>query len=314
MDKQPLCVNPLSVSVQQNGKKRLILDLRHVNKCLLKQKVKYEDWKVALAYFAKDAYMFSFNLKSGYHHVEISEQHQTFLGFSWRKPDFNGEVFHVFNVLPFGLSTVPYIFTKLLKPLEKHWRSQGICIAIFLYDGWGTVQDHQDCHITARAVKKDLASAGFITIDEKSVWVPTQVLNWLGSTWNLVLGTLKIVERRTTKILYTIEQIIDGGFVVSARNLASFIGQIISTGPVVGNIARIMTRHCVMSTLCVDHWDSEFHLDEYCQEELYFWKNNITNINSRDCFVTKSPNYFVYSDASATGCGSVIGFNDDCVP
>jgi hypothetical protein len=154
VDKQPLCVNPLSVSVQQNGKKRLILDLRHVNKCLLKQKVKYEDWKVALAYFAKDAYMFSFNLKSGYHHVEISEQHQTFLGFSWRKPDFNGEVFHVFNVLPFGLSTAPYIFTKLLKPLEKHWRSQGICIAIFLYDGWGTVQDQQDCHITARAVKK----------------------------------------------------------------------------------------------------------------------------------------------------------------
>jgi hypothetical protein len=251
VDKHPLCVNPLSVSVQQNGKKRLILDLRHVNKCLLKQKVKYEDWKVALAYFAKDAYMFSFDLKSGYHHVEISEQHQTFLGFSWRKPDFNGEVFYVFTVLPFGLSTAPYIFTKLLKPLEKHWRSQGICIAIFLYDGWGTVQDHQDCHITAQAVKKDLASAGFITIDEKSVWVPTQVLNWLGSTWNLVLGTLKIVQRRTTKILYTIEQIIDGEFVVSARNLASFIGQIISTGPVVGNIARIMTRHCVMSTLCV---------------------------------------------------------------
>ena len=29
-------VNPLSVSVQPSGKKRLILDLRHVNKCLKK--------------------------------------------------------------------------------------------------------------------------------------------------------------------------------------------------------------------------------------------------------------------------------------
>ena len=94
----------------------LILDLRHVNKGLVKQRAKYEDWKVALAYFAKDSYMFSFDLKSGYHHVEISQEHQTFLGFSWRTPGSGGEVFYVFTVLPFGLSTAPYLFTKLLNP------------------------------------------------------------------------------------------------------------------------------------------------------------------------------------------------------
>ena len=43
-------VNPLSVSVQTNGKKRLILDLRHVNKYLINRKVKYEDWKFAFAF------------------------------------------------------------------------------------------------------------------------------------------------------------------------------------------------------------------------------------------------------------------------
>ena len=37
----PYVVNPLSVSVQSGGKKRLILDLRHVNKCLSKKKIKY---------------------------------------------------------------------------------------------------------------------------------------------------------------------------------------------------------------------------------------------------------------------------------
>ena len=52
-----------------------------------------------------------------------------------------------FMYLPFflfGLSTAPYVFTKLLKPLEKHWRLQGISIAIFLDDGWGTVQGRED--------------------------------------------------------------------------------------------------------------------------------------------------------------------------
>ena len=32
------------------------------------------------------------------------------------------------TVLPFGLSSAPFIFTKLLKRLETHWRSQAICI------------------------------------------------------------------------------------------------------------------------------------------------------------------------------------------
>ena len=44
-------VNPLSVSVQATGKKRLILDLRHVNQYIVKAKIKYKDWKVGLKYF-----------------------------------------------------------------------------------------------------------------------------------------------------------------------------------------------------------------------------------------------------------------------
>ena len=72
-----------------------------------------------MAYFAKDAYMFSIDLKSGYHHIEIVQEHQISLGFSWRAPDSVNELFYVFTVLPFGLSSAPYVFTKVLKPLEK---------------------------------------------------------------------------------------------------------------------------------------------------------------------------------------------------
>ena len=61
----PYVVNSLSVSVQSNiGKKQLILYLRQVNKCLSKKRVKYEDWKIALSYFERDAYMFTFDLNS----------------------------------------------------------------------------------------------------------------------------------------------------------------------------------------------------------------------------------------------------------
>ncbi|XP_033744161.1 uncharacterized protein LOC117330050 [Pecten maximus] len=45
----PYVVNPLTVSVQSNGKKRLILDLRHVNHHLWKTSVKFEDIRLYAA-------------------------------------------------------------------------------------------------------------------------------------------------------------------------------------------------------------------------------------------------------------------------
>ncbi|CAH3026620.1 unnamed protein product, partial [Porites evermanni] len=41
----PVVVNPLSVSIQPNGKKRLILDLRHVNFFVKKSKIKSDLFK-----------------------------------------------------------------------------------------------------------------------------------------------------------------------------------------------------------------------------------------------------------------------------
>ena len=57
--------------------------------------------------------MFPFDLKSGYHHVEIASVHQTFLGFSWKFHQAEGCQYFVLSVLPFGLSMAPYIFIKL---------------------------------------------------------------------------------------------------------------------------------------------------------------------------------------------------------
>ena len=80
--------------------------------------------------------MLSFDLKSGYHHVEIFSEHQKFLlSFAWKSSNGTQENDCVCTVLPFGLSTAPYIFTKLLKPLKTLWRLLNIDIALFLDDG-----------------------------------------------------------------------------------------------------------------------------------------------------------------------------------
>ena len=57
-DVVPCNVNPLSVSIQSLGKRRLILDLRFINKHLWKTSVKFEDLRVVLHYLKKSHFMF----------------------------------------------------------------------------------------------------------------------------------------------------------------------------------------------------------------------------------------------------------------
>ena len=213
----PFVVNPLSVSVQPSGKKRLMLDLRHVNKCLKKYRFKYEDWRVALSYFEKDAHMFSFDLKSGYHHIEIASEHQTFLGISWKLHQAEGFQYFVFSVLPFGLSTAPYIFTKCIRPLQKYWRLQGVKIAICLDDGLVIDNDYGICKTLSSRIKEDFRRVGFVANAEKSIWDPVQSIVWLGLCWNSLNGTICITERRLNTIFDHIQNIRNNAYVLSAR-------------------------------------------------------------------------------------------------
>ena len=68
--------------------------------------------------FERQEYMFKFDLKSGYHHIDIYPEHQSYLGFRWDKKE--KPQFYFFIVLPFGFSTACYIFTKLLRPLVRY--------------------------------------------------------------------------------------------------------------------------------------------------------------------------------------------------
>ena len=73
---KPYICSPLSVVANAEGKLRLVLNLRYLNQFLSQMKFKYEDLKVALLMFTEDDFLFKFDLKSGYHHLDIFEPHQ----------------------------------------------------------------------------------------------------------------------------------------------------------------------------------------------------------------------------------------------
>ena len=83
-----------------------------------KQSVRFEDIRTVFDLFQSGYFFFTFDLKSGYHHVEIFPDHRQYLGFSW---NFGSVVkYVVFTVLPFGMSSPPYIFSKLVRSLVNY--------------------------------------------------------------------------------------------------------------------------------------------------------------------------------------------------
>ena len=74
-----------------------------------------------------------------------------------------------FACFPSGSCQPPVIFTKILKPLEKSRRSQGIAIAIFLDYGLGGGADRVQAKINSFTVHADLLKSGFVPNEETEV-------------------------------------------------------------------------------------------------------------------------------------------------
>lgn len=307
----PHVVSPLSVSVQSSGKKRLILDLRIVNKCIWKEKFKCEDWRTLIPYLAKGGFLFNFDLKSGYHHVEIFPEHLKYLGFSWV---FEGVTkYFCFSVLPFGLSSAPYIFTKLLRPLVKYWRFNGVNIVVYLDDGCGSAKSHDTALLHSEFVRNTLRNAGLVVNSTKSIWTPVQSLIWLGICWDLASGVYSITEKRIEKFLAIITDFLNLAPYVTARDCARITGHIMSLSPVIGNLTRFKTRFLYKLVESRASWFSRFNIGLHndALEEIFFWKNNVVRLNIKHLVVYSVPKLLSFSDASQSGCGAFISGSED---
>ncbi len=87
----PKVINPFSVSIRTNGKKRLIADLWHLNQFLAPPHFKIDDYKVAMPAIKASNFMFTFNLKKGYYHVELDDSVKDLFSFAF---EFAGRTYY----------------------------------------------------------------------------------------------------------------------------------------------------------------------------------------------------------------------------
>ena len=102
------------------------------------------------------------DLKDAFFHVPIFSDHCKLLRFFW------DGVLYEFLVLPFGLVTATFVFTKLTKPVAAFLRAMGIRIIFYLDDILVIGSSEEQCRVNVEMTLKVLVEAGFVINHKKS--------------------------------------------------------------------------------------------------------------------------------------------------
>uniref|UniRef100_A0A914YPR8 Reverse transcriptase domain-containing protein n=1 Tax=Panagrolaimus superbus TaxID=310955 RepID=A0A914YPR8_9BILA len=240
-------------------------------------------------------------MKSGYHHIGIHKDDQKFLGFSW--PDEKGVMKHyVFAALPFGLSSAPFIFTKVFRPILSFLRKRGIACALYLDDGLIWASTFSACEEAIALVKVTLKRAGVVIQEEKSVLIPVKKLTWLGMEIDLERSVMAPTDKRIEKIKDALKNVKKKYPTVKER--LKLTGLIASLWVVLGPKASVFTKAIHRSVIAFRSLDERIPLIEEELKEILL----IENLMNRPCLRSLLPPKTVFTfhtDASAFALGVV---------
>ena len=209
-------------------------------------------------------------------------------------------MFYIFNVLPFGLYTACYAFTKILRPLVKYWRRKGLRALLYLDDGIIAVAREEAAKLASQQVREDLAKAGLVEHSAKCTWEPTLKLKWVGFDLDLGVGQISVPEDKLCS-LKTQLQVPSNSTRIKAKSLAIITGKIISMSIAMDPVTCLMTRSMYALLNTRQFWCQYLSITDPVQEEISFWLQKLDTFNGQGIWYTPSAVRMLYTDASSTG-------------
>ena len=167
------------------------------------------DWAVCL------------DLRDAYFHVPVHTRHRRFLQFIWK-----GQTYR-YTALPFGLSTSPFCFTKVTRPIVQYLRSQGVRVVFYLDDVLLLAQTRRGAQENRRRIVHLLGKLCFSLNHEKSDFVPRQSFSYLGLQWDTTFNAGSLARGQGGgDRLRSLAADLQDRRVVSARSLMTFLGEV----------------------------------------------------------------------------------------
>lgn len=301
-------ISPIFTVPKPNGKHRFILNLKELNKYIEVDHFKMEDYRTALKLLDFNYFMATLDLKDAYFLINVDESHRKVLRFEWDSKAWPNKLFE-FTVLPFGLTTAPYVFTKLLKPVLQTLRSSGYLSVVYLDDFFCIGTTYKECLMNVSTTKALLTKLGFIINNEKSNIIPNKICKFLGFIFDTNQMKLFLPEDKKVRIKNKVNKFLKLNK-CTIRQFAEFIGLLTSACPAVRYgwvYTKLFEREKFLALNYTNNYNRQMMLPSYLKQDLLWWKTHIDT--SYRTF--RNDNYCIeiFSDASSTGWGAAC--NDD---
>ena len=263
----PTVVLPLNViAKRQAGKYRVLLDGRPVNEHLYCPSFKYEKLGDLEHIMQPGELMVGIDLANGYWQLRMATAAHEFLGFEWRGK------YYVFTVLPFGIRTAPWGFSKLMREFCAYLRGKGYRVINYLDDFLFLLGTNRAAAERARdALLREFEAAGLGLNLGKCQLVPVQRLRCLGYMVDSSTMTFEVPEDRWAAFQAAVAAVQTAGPTAPARWVARVAGHAVSLHLVVGKLGRLFTRACVAALAARRDWETRVPVTPELREELAFW-------------------------------------------
>ena len=241
----------------------------------------------------------SLDLKDAYLHVPIHSSDRRWLGFC-----LENLVYH-FNSLPFGLSTAPRMFTRIVKMIAEHLRMKGRFVFVYLYD-WLLTAPSEELQNAVKETTQLLTSLGLIINKKKSNLTPSQQITFLGTTMDFAKGSAFPTPDRVADIvsctLYLLRR-----EKAPASVWMRLLGLIVSLTAVLPQCLmrmRVIQLH-ILSQFNLRHHPitRQIRSSNTVRKALTWWTRP-GNINPGRLFRLKTSSSTLTTDASKTGWGA----------
>ena len=171
-----------------DGSHRPVFDLKSLNQFVHKEKFKMTTPRTVTNAMHKGDWAVSIDLKDAYFHVPIHVRSRRLLRFAIATND--GLRVFEYRALPFGLTSAPRVFTKVILPLGHHAHLHAVCLLQYL-DDWLLRSPNKSLLARQTSWLLDIIRrVGFVVNVAKSQLTPTQRLIHIGVEYHLDLGLM----------------------------------------------------------------------------------------------------------------------------
>jgi ribonuclease HI len=303
----PTVVAPLGVAIKKgSGKLRLIWDGRYVNDYLHIPNLNYETLGFLREVLELYDYLFTIDLKAGYHHMDVLEDHWQYLGFSWKNR------FFCFTQLPFGLATACWGFSRMMRAVLAVIKAQGIRCSGYIDDSIYASQSVEELLSHRHFVLTLLFDLGLLVNFDKSKLVPTRMKPYLGMEVDTGLGVFRVPTEKRDRLLADIGDALLHSAGISARKVASIKGQLMAMGWAFGPMVHFFTRALELDVPYRTNkraWDQLVVLSDEAITQLQFWRTCFNQFNgTHPMWRPSHVHTIIHTDAAGRSPGAAGGW------